>query len=378
MVRDEDTSHRKLELGRDLSQDPVTIRPEDALMHTAVVAQSGAGKSTFLARLLEEIVVSRTARVVVLDANGDFRWFAHTRQKADKPFGVLWKALDIVSLDAGKQAIWWWNLDIYDQAWLLGLDGLTHPVELRLISTTREYFRDHEAEDITNSLDLFHVCLRPAAEKLKTEGESAEPVDVALDRVQQATGRLRRWSVWAKTKQDVTLPDFINDSKHDAVVVDLPSLGYPDEQKALAAICLTELWEHAVRQPLQRDTFVILDEAHNFAPADTPDPIVARSSAVIQRIAAEGRKYRLFLTLATQRPSKMKAGLLSDCENVCILRLQSPLEHQLAADTWGLPMEEIACTRGLAKGNGLLAGRWADRPIFFHGADRRTKASEQD
>src|SRR5437763_2796392 len=41
--------------------------------HTAIIAQSGSGKSFFLGRLVEELVLQTHSRCVVLDPNADFR-----------------------------------------------------------------------------------------------------------------------------------------------------------------------------------------------------------------------------------------------------------------------------------------------------------------
>lgn len=48
--------------------------PADAIAsHTAIIAQSGSGKSFFLGRLIEEIVLRTNSRCVILDPNADFR-----------------------------------------------------------------------------------------------------------------------------------------------------------------------------------------------------------------------------------------------------------------------------------------------------------------
>jgi hypothetical protein len=125
---------------------------------------------------------------------------------------------------------------------------------------------------------------------------------------------------------------------------------------------------------------LVVDEAHNFVPADDPeDPHALRISQSIQRIAAEGRKYGFFLLLATQRPSKVRPGLLSECENICLLRLRSPIERGLAVDTWALGKEHKRTNAPLAnlkQGEGLLCGSWADwKEIPFKGGGRRTRAT---
>ena len=51
----------------------IYLAEPNLLHHTLVVGQSGSGKSFFVARLLEEILLRTRARVVVVDPNGDFR-----------------------------------------------------------------------------------------------------------------------------------------------------------------------------------------------------------------------------------------------------------------------------------------------------------------
>src|SRR5258706_7062013 len=41
--------------------------------HTAIIAQSGSGKSFFLGRLIEELVLQTSANCLILDPNADFR-----------------------------------------------------------------------------------------------------------------------------------------------------------------------------------------------------------------------------------------------------------------------------------------------------------------
>lgn len=51
----------------------IKIRSRSLATHTALIAQSGSGKSFFLGRLVEEILINTKARCVVLDPNADFR-----------------------------------------------------------------------------------------------------------------------------------------------------------------------------------------------------------------------------------------------------------------------------------------------------------------
>jgi hypothetical protein len=204
-----------------------------------------------------------------------------------------------------------------------------------------------------------------------------------------------RLGIWRKTTKDTDLSDsFKAGSRPQLCMLDVPSIANPTGRNIVIAFLLKVLWEVAqkdwdvaVNDPAKdrrTPVFLVLDEAHNFVPTEEPvDPHALRISQYIQRIAAEGRKYGLFLLLATQRPSKIRPGLLSECENVCFLRLRSPTERKLATDTWvlseGHAHPTLAPLAKLDKGWGILCGYWADwKEITFQGGLRRTKATGGD
>jgi GTPase SAR1 family protein len=66
----------------DERKDLVPVSSSHILYHTAIVGQSGSGKSYFLARLLEEIVLKTRARILILDPNGDFSHFHLPQEKS--------------------------------------------------------------------------------------------------------------------------------------------------------------------------------------------------------------------------------------------------------------------------------------------------------
>ncbi len=124
-------------------------------------------------------------------------------------------------------------------------------------------------------------------------------------------------------------------------------------------------------------TFIVLDEAHNFIPAacESKSEIVMRE--LFRTIAAEGRKYSVFLILATQRPDKLDPFVISECENKAIMRLDS---KRIATDVnaaMGLddvPNDLLTRCVKLHTGNVLIAGKWSDgRPRIFYCAARRTR-----
>src|SRR6202035_1838874 len=57
----------------------VTAEPKSMACHTVIVAQSGSGKSFFLGRVLEEILLKTRGRMLILDPNSDFRKVAQAK-----------------------------------------------------------------------------------------------------------------------------------------------------------------------------------------------------------------------------------------------------------------------------------------------------------
>lgn len=53
--------------------------------NTIIVAQSGSGKSSFLARLIEELLLSSPAHCLIIDPNSDFRYFPEVGNAAQWP-----------------------------------------------------------------------------------------------------------------------------------------------------------------------------------------------------------------------------------------------------------------------------------------------------
>ncbi len=72
--------------------------------------------------------------------------------------------------------------------------------------------------------------------------------------------------------------------------------------------------------------FVVLEEAHRFIPPKTHR--TTYSSSIIRTIAAEGRKFGVYLIVISQRPSKIDSDVLSQCQSQIVLRIVNPIDQQ--------------------------------------------------
>ena len=81
------------------------------------------------------------------------------------------------------------------------------------------------------------------------------------------------------------------------------------------------------------------------------------------QIAAEGRKYGLWLLLSTQRPSKVHPNALSQCDNLALMRMSSPRDLDDLAAVFGYAPESLLeRSPGFAQGQALFAGGFVDQP----------------
>lgn len=65
-------------------KDLVAIRAKTMEHHTVIIAQSGSGKSYFLGRLIEELLIKTLCRVFIIDPNSDFKKIANVNPQVWK------------------------------------------------------------------------------------------------------------------------------------------------------------------------------------------------------------------------------------------------------------------------------------------------------
>jgi hypothetical protein len=108
---------------------------------------------------------------------------------------------------------------------------------------------------------------------------------------------------------------------------------------------------------------LVLEEAHRYIADDAVEHALD-ASRIFERIAKEGRKYGLFLTVASQRPSELSRTVLSQCSNFIIHRIQNPedLSHIRQMTPF---MSEAVLRRlpSLPKQHALIFGNSVNMPM---------------
>ena len=172
---------------------------------------------------------------------------------------------------------------------------------------------------------------------------------------------LHRWGIWAGTERSSILPELGRDDVR-CLVVDLGSLATREEQALASAAVLGELWR---RREERRPIMIVIDEAHNVCPARPEDPLTAIATEYAVRIAGEGRKFGLYLLVSTQRPQKVHENVLSQCDNLLLMRMNSLADLGFVSDVFSfVPQSLLEQATTFQQGESLAAGLVAPHPAF--------------
>ena len=207
---------------------------------------------------------------------------------------------------------------------------------------------------------LLHIDVRPenfARETfIQTLAASTDParrrLGLRLDNLQ-----VLDWPLWAFGRSSSAA---VVAERPRAVVLDVGGFTHPGEPQAAALGILEDLW---LKRMERRPVLIVIDEAHNFCPPAPRSNVEAQLTEQLIQIAAEGRKFGLWLFLSTQRPTKIHPNVLSQCDNLGLMRMNSPRDLAELADVFGfVPPQLLEQSPSFRKGEALFAGAFTDEP----------------
>ena len=162
-----------------------------------------------------------------------------------------------------------------------------------------------------------------------------------------------QWGLWSNAREERGILGDLERDDWRCLVVDLGATT-SDERSLAAAAVLEALWE---RRAERRPVLVVIDEAHNICPQRPDDQIVAAATRHAVNIAAEGRKYGLHLLVVTQRPQKVHENVLSQCDNLFLMRMSSPADLAYLAELFSYVPSGLTARAGdFRQGEALVAG----------------------
>lgn len=329
--------------------------------HTFLCGQSGSGKTYTTGVLLEQILRQTSLRLIVLDPNSDHVGLREVREEvepgvaerhvaraanlhvaraeADLPFATTRVGMRFSNLGEGPLAL------------ALRLDPVADSDEMEaLLNATAALQAPYDPADV-------------AAAALAADTPASHRLAVRI----RALG-IDSWGVWHPDPALPALSDLVTSG--ESMVVDTGSVPSPAERSAIAAAVLVSVWaQRAERIP----TLVVLDEAHHICPAEPSDPIQAIATEHAVLIAGEGRKYGIFLLVATQRPQKVHPSVVAGCESLVLMRMNSLRDvSELEAAFSHVPEGLLRLAPGFVQGETLVAGPLAPAPLHVRVGGRIT------
>ncbi len=315
--------------------------------HTFLCGQSGSGKTYALGVLLERLLLETQLRVVILDPNSDFVSLDEVRSDVAPELAARYRAATagLTVHRAGATG---------DRRLRVRLTELSRDLQAAALRLDPVADRDEYAEfaallerETPVTLDDLHRIETPAA--------------AALARRMRNLG-VDRWGIWVRDDAGSTL-EALDDPAVRCLVVDLGSLATPEERALAASGVLEQLWR---RRSRREPILIVIDEAHNVCPARPEDRLTARATEHAVRIAAEGRKFGLYLLASTQRPQKIHENVISQCDNLVLMRMNSVADLGYAGDVFSfVPPGLLAQAGAFGLGEALVAGKLASHPALI-------------
>ena len=340
---------------------PARLLPNRFNRHTFWCGQSGSGKTYALGVVLEQILIHTSLPMVIFDPNGDFvRLREPNAHSGDSAASRIIEDRDIRILrpsspDPDSLRVRFTDLPLQSKGAVLRLHPLDDRGEFNELIHLEQTLGNLPPELIVPKLRERDT---PAAHALAARLENL---------------RMIEWGVWAGKLRTAT---DILDTRPDATVLDLGGFTFPDESLVAAMAVLDDLW---LKRELRRPILIVIDEAHNLCSPEQNSPLhVAVRERLIQ-IAAEGRKFGLWLLLSTQRPSRIHPSIISQCDNLALMKMTSPVDLGELATIFGfVPAAMLERSPGFRQGEALFAGGFVPAPTMVTMGSRLTSEGGVD
>jgi len=341
--------------------------------HMAILAGTGSGKSYTAGVLIEELLLPHNrAAVLVFDPHGEYGTLTDMRghpafQGSD---GYTPKVKILTPEDIRIRVS---SLDYYDIMTLL--PDMSDRQQSILNKAYRLLQRHKQGEHRWGIQDLI-AAVREADMQVDEEGN--EKSGSSAPALEWKLERLERSQYFHTFEHTVAPRDLFEPGQ--VTVLQMNEISQEEQQVICAAVLRQS---NQARMNTQRElikpedenflpypVFIIVEEAHRFAPANEP----SRCKAVLRTILSEGRKFGLGMGLITQRPGKIDSDVLSQCMSQFIMRIVNPVDQEsLKYGVEAAGRDLLKELPALTKGQIIVAGACVNTPVLCKVRQRLTK-----
>ncbi len=369
----------------------VALDPNGLRRHLAVIAQTGAGKSYTVGVILEQLL-QRGGTIIVFDPNSDYVLMRRGQGGSPTAFadrvvvyrlrtGQRRRVSDAAIGNVHPFTVRFSALDASEICDIAGIPERASNIRYAVrAATQRLKGQDFRPDDL---LDQLERVSRGKALNVSFGGnpgdgpesvlgtEALNPNEIAgAQKALKYIERLAHEHIWGF--DNLPLTELLRPMSLS--VIDLAGADFWVTDFVVEKV-LREIWTQALTQGLLYPVFVVLEEAHNFV----PDIGGHRAAHIIRRIASEGRKFGIFLTLVTQRPYRIHQDTLSQCNSQIIMRLTNP-EDQKAVRRASESMSErlLSDLPGLNIGEAVIVGPLVGAPVMVRVGGRTSQEGGND
>jgi DNA helicase HerA-like ATPase len=334
--------------------------------HTFFCGQSGSGKTYALGTILEQLLLETSLRLIVLDPNSDFVRLGEIRKSVGEDMAARYRdaadgvVVRTVGSGPDRLHVRFRDFDPVEQAAVLRLDPIRNREEYGALVDILE---GGLQSPFTTAGDLAEQLAAADAPELRSLGTRMRNLG------------LHRWPIWS-VGDEGSLQDLVGPGGPRALVVDLGSLDTGAEKAIAAEAVLAALWR---RRSEREPVLIVIDEAHNVCPREPGDEVTALATEHAVRIAAEGRKFGLYLLVSTQRPHRVNELVVSQCDNLVLMRMTSVGDLGYVGDTLSFaPPALLAEATSFRIGESVVAGKIASHPAFVRFGPRVSEEGGSD
>ena len=358
---------------RDLGAVPVALDVKELVStHMAILAGTGSGKSYTAGVLVEELLLPHNrAAVLIFDPHGEYGTLAEMRghaafQAADgyAPKVQILKPEDIRIRIS--------SLDYYD---ILSLLPEMSDRQQSILNKAFTILRRHKHGNFRWGIQDLIAAVVEADSTMDENGN--EKLGSSAPALEWKLERLAR-SPYFHSLDHLAPKDLFEPGQ--VTVLQMNEISQEEQQ----VICATVLRQasHA-RMNTQKElirpddenflpypVFILIEEAHRFAPAHEP----SRCKMILRTILSEGRKFGLGMGLITQRPGKLDADVLSQCMSQFIMRIVNPVDQDsLKYGVEAAGRDLLKELPALTKGQVIIAGACVNTPVLCQVRQRITE-----
>lgn len=340
--------------------------------HFAIFGSSGTGKSTLVSLILNGIARrAPEGHIVVIDPHGEY---------------ATSFAENAVLLDAQNLSVPYWLMNLEEHCEFFAAPGVDREIDKDILAkcllTARR--KNPHASSISNlnvdtPLPYFLGDLVSAIDeqlgKLEKYADARFYIRLKLKIMQVVSDRRFRF-IFDESLYGAPLDYVISTllrlpaNGRPISVVDLSNA--PTEVVDVVVAVLSRLifnfgiWS---REAKTRPVLLVCEEAQNYLPSEEGSR-GSVASAILERIAKEGRKHGVSLGLVTQRPSDLSPGALSQCGTLIAMRLNNLRDQDCLKNA--LPeagKHLVNAIQGLRNQECIISGEGVPAPVRVRVAD---------